>query len=60
MRESIEQLKEETLLKNEQLQKYEKDINKLSDELMFYKNQNADLIQRLDSYEVASSQCSSS
>ena len=55
MRESIEQLKEETLLKNEQLQKYEKDISKLNDELMFYKNQNADLIQRLDSYEVASS-----
>lgn len=37
MRETIEQLKEEALFKNEQLTKYEKRLNELDQEALFYK-----------------------
>lgn len=37
MRETIEQLKEEALFKNEQLAKYEKRLHQLDQEALFYR-----------------------
>jgi len=61
MRESIELLNEESLIKNEMLGKYEKEHQKLTDETKFYKDQNSELMGRLDEYErMVHSQNSSS
>lgn len=51
MRETIELLKEESLMKNELLAKYEREQQKGEDEVQFYKKQNQDLMKRLDEYE---------
>lgn len=51
MRETIELLKEESLMKNELLTKYEREQKKADDEVTFYKKQNHDLMKRLDEYE---------
>lgn len=54
MRETIEQLKEEALFKNEQLAKYEKKLHQLDQEAMFYKQQNQELVKKLDELEAQS------
>ena len=64
MKETIENLKEEVMVKNEVLAKYE-NMQKKSDEevstnnlqlmpfiqITFYKNQNSELMSRMDEYE---------
>lgn len=54
MRETIEQLKEEALFKNEQLAKYEKKLSELDQEVIFYKKQNEELVKKLDELEAQS------
>lgn len=54
MRETIEQLKEEALFKNEQLAKYERRLNELDQEAVFYKQQNKELVKKLDELEAHS------
>lgn len=48
MRETIEQLKEEALLKNELLNKYEQNQKIIQDEVGFFKIQNEELLRRMD------------
>jgi hypothetical protein len=51
MKEENQILKEQDMVRNEQLQQCEKKIDTLEVELRFYKDQNNDLIKRLDEFE---------
>ena len=51
MRETIQLLREESMVKNELLQKYENQHAQYEEEVAFYKKQNGCLLNRLDEYE---------
>ena len=51
MRETIQLLREESMIKNELLQKYENQHQQYEEEVAFYKKQNGCLLTRLDEYE---------
>lgn len=51
MRETIQLLREESMIKNELLQKYENQHAQYEEEVNFYKKQNGCLLNRLDEYE---------
>jgi len=48
MKEEIENVREETLIKSEQLQILEKRYSQITHELDFFKAQNDELMKRLD------------
>ena len=53
MKEEIETIREESLIKSEQLQTLEKKYKQLQTELGFYKSQNDELICKLDELEMS-------
>ena len=55
MKEEIEAMREESLIKSEQLQTLEKRYKLLNSELDFYKSQNDELICKLDELEMNTS-----
>jgi len=51
MKEELDMIREEQVMKNEQIIRYEKHCEVLTGELDFYKEQNRDLLKRLDDCE---------
>jgi hypothetical protein len=51
MKEEIAQLKEESMLKTEHLEKHERNNRQAQKEVSFYKTQNNDLMKRLEECE---------